>query len=404
MSRRTSRPPGAHPARAEDVARGGERSSPRPGGGLRTRAAPRTGDTRGNRLDRRVEHDLDDCGLRTRDTRSRRDVHKFFSGHGWFAGVCTTFHPVSGYRVVYEDGDEEDMTLSELSPLLVPVAGASPSVRHTSGVAGPRPSDVAGPGAFGKVEKGSFRVLSVAREEDVVRPDGGAGGSDGTAAARRRDRSHLRAPRRGPKLDPRPGQRKVAAKHVAAIFVLLARRSAERAAGAAPTRSHGGLPASPRRRAAARAGAPGPSAARHDAEAVPGRAAMILDHIDVDADGRVGLTSLAAGSAATATDGSCDSFAQNAWTQRTAQTRWIGRLQKPASAQLMRSSIVRNDGGRRQPGMTTLASWEECPKSTAHAPATPFLRPLFELNIVVEWLRIVRLFRGRPGFRSFPWG
>lgn len=55
------------------------------------------------------------------------EVHKYFDGHGLFAGKVVAFHKATGYRVKYEDGDQEDMSHSELLHILRSGKTASPS-------------------------------------------------------------------------------------------------------------------------------------------------------------------------------------------------------------------------------------------------------------------------------------
>ena len=47
-----------------------------------------------------------------------RPMVKEFKGFGDFKGHVSDFHPTTGYRVTYEDGDSEDLTEASLMSLL----------------------------------------------------------------------------------------------------------------------------------------------------------------------------------------------------------------------------------------------------------------------------------------------
>ena len=41
-------------------------------------------------------------------------------GRRYYNGSITKYHKKLGYHVVYEDGDEEDLSAEEIQPLVVP--------------------------------------------------------------------------------------------------------------------------------------------------------------------------------------------------------------------------------------------------------------------------------------------
>ena len=48
----------------------------------------------------------------------RKRVRKQF-GRRWFMGTVVNYHPTTGYRIQYEDDDEEDLSPEKTEELLV---------------------------------------------------------------------------------------------------------------------------------------------------------------------------------------------------------------------------------------------------------------------------------------------
>lgn len=58
-----------------------------------------------------------------------RKVKKCFGKHGYFEGCVKNFQPPY-FNITYEDGDEEEMTITELYEVLIPIGACNEEKMH----------------------------------------------------------------------------------------------------------------------------------------------------------------------------------------------------------------------------------------------------------------------------------